>query len=216
MPEPAAAEADRDAARWLAGLLWAPALLLIATAAAGVSLRNHWGVQMFQFASLWIAWRWQRRAAIDLRRLAWIVAALHAVLLVAYAVQHLSVRIPDDGRHRLDTIYPAQGLARAVAAEWQAAAEGCPLRYVGGSVYPAGLAALYGATGAEVYESRVATPWIDSERLARSGRVVVADSRADVPAAATRVRQYAYGTVEEPRAGRTFYIAAIPPSAPCR
>ena len=210
------AAAGLDTSRWLAGLLWAPALLLIATAVAGVSLRNHWGVQMFQFASLWIAWRWQRRGTIDLRRLAWIVAVLHVALLAAYAAQHLAVRLPDDGRHRLDTLYPARGLARAVAAEWQAVAGACPLRYVSGSVYPAGLAALYGGEGAAVYEGPAETPWIDAGRLARDGRVVVADRRADIPAAATRVREYAYGSLREPSAGRSFYIAVVPPSAPCR
>ena len=154
-----AAFADRDASRWLAGLLWAPALLLVATAVAGVSLRNHWGVQMFQFASLWIAWRWRRTAAIDLRRLAWIVLALHAVLLAAYALQQRAVRPPDDGGRRLDTLYPAAGLARAMTAQWRTAVgPACPLRYVSGNVYLAGLAALHAGEGAVVTKARRRRP----------------------------------------------------------
>jgi 4-amino-4-deoxy-L-arabinose transferase-like glycosyltransferase len=199
---------DRDTGRWLAGLLWAPALVLMATAAVGVMLRNHWGVQMFQFFSLWIAWRWQRKAPIDLRRLAWIAAALHAALLAGYAAQHLDVRVLDAGR-RLDTLYPARGLARVVAAEWRAAS-GCPLRYVAGDAY------LDGGGDAVVYDSAAATPWVDAAALARAGHVAVVDAPQHIPAGARRVSAFTLGTVREPRVGKTVYTAVVAPAATCR
>ena len=212
-----AAGADRDAGRWLAGLLWAPALLLAASAAAGVALRNHWGVQMFQFASLWIAWRWQRRGPIDLRRLGLVAVVLHVALLGAYAAEHLGGHAARRGRpppgHALPGARPGAGGRRRMAR--------------GGRVVPAAL------------RVRRRLPGRPRRALRRRGRGGLRGRRGDAldrpggagarrPRRAARCRcaaaggsargssAYTLGTPREPHAGRRILIAVVPPASPCR
>ena len=53
-----------DVQVWLGGLFWGLlAFLLLLPLLAGINLRNHWGVQTFQFSALWLAWRWRHSPA---------------------------------------------------------------------------------------------------------------------------------------------------------
>ena len=79
---PAAEAAAPELGIWMFGLTWGGLLVLLAMAlAGGVSLRNHWGVQALQFFSLWLAYWWERRVTIDLRRLVGVALLVHAVSL---------------------------------------------------------------------------------------------------------------------------------------
>ena len=171
---------DASFGAWTVGLIWAPLIVLAVMAlAAGVSLRNHWGVQALQFFALWLAYRWDRRAPIDLRCLVCIALAVQAMSLVIYAVEH---RDPDAvlASRRMDTMYPAQRLAHAAIAHWAANTD-CPLRYVEGTVFDAGLVALYSGGELEVFDTANATPWVHPSDLRRDGALVVLDQQDAVP-----------------------------------
>jgi 4-amino-4-deoxy-L-arabinose transferase-like glycosyltransferase len=171
---------------WMWGLIWGGVLVLMGMALlAGVSLRNHWGVQALQFFSLWLAWWWdtwhvrhvhhlQRpERCIRLRHLVWVALLVHGVSLIGYALaQQDSTKLL--ASRRIDTLYPAQRLAQTAAAHW-AAHTRCPLRYVAGSVFEAGLISLYADTHSRpyVFDSERATPWLNRSDLQRSGALYV-------------------------------------------
>lgn len=173
-----------DLRPWAVGLIWAGlGVLVIMALGAGVGLRNHWGVQSLQFFSIWLAWRWDRRRAIDLGRLVCAALFIHSLSLAGYAVEHrdpTAVLSPQ----RIDTMYPARRLSRAAVAHWSATTS-CPLRYVAGTVFDAGLVSLYSGGSLEVFDSESATPWVRPEDLQRHGALYVLDANDPVPAGVT-------------------------------
>lgn len=185
VPRPAEAAAVADApaadrAIWMIGLLWAGIVVLVLMALlAGASLRNHWGVQGLQFLCLWLAWRWQRRGPIDLRRLVIVALVVHGASLAWYAAEHEDPTTVLTSR-RIDTMYPARRLARTAVAHWAAKTE-CPLRYVEGSVFDAGLVSLYSGGQVLVFDSDRATPWVRPDELRRDGALFVLDEGDPVP-----------------------------------
>ena len=171
---------------WMFGLVWGGVLVLMVMAlAGGVSLRNHWGVQGLQFFCLWLAYRWDARSPIDLRRLVGVALLVHGASLAWYAAEH------DDptrvlSNRRIDTMYPARRLARAAVAHWSANTD-CPLRYVAGTAFDAGLVSLYSGGRLEVFDSANATPWVNPDDLRRRGALYVLDAEDAVPAGVTNV-----------------------------
>ena len=172
--------------RWIVGLVWAPLLVLLVMAlAGGVSLRNHWGVQALQFFPLWLSWVWDRRIAIDLGKLVCVALAVQALSLTLYAVEHRDPHAVLSTR-RIDTAYPARRLARTAVAHWAAATK-CPLHFVEGSVFDAGLVSLYSGGQIQVFDSDRATPWVRAEDLQRDGALFVLDEGDAVPPEVTHL-----------------------------
>jgi 4-amino-4-deoxy-L-arabinose transferase-like glycosyltransferase len=201
--------------RWMFGLVWFGVLaLLVMALAAGVSLRNHWGVQVLQFFGLWLVYRFERRAPIDLRRLVWVVLAVHAASLAWYATEH---RDPSRvlSTRRLDTMYPASRLAQTAAAHW-AQTTHCPLRYVAGNAFDAGLVSLYAAAHPQFFDGETATPWIRPEDLQRRGALVVLDDNDAVPPGVDHI--VGFDLVPGDRSGRpakTLRLGVLMPQKPC-
>ena len=182
----AVAETAPDFPIWMVGLLWAGLLVLAVMAlAAGASLRNHWGVQALQFFGIWLAWRWDRRWPIDLKRLICVALAVHIASLAWYASEHQDPTTVLTKR-RIDTMYPARRLARAAVAHW-AESTNCPLHYVAGTVFDSGLVALYSGGSLEVFDTESATPWVRTADLEREGALYVLDDDDAVPAGVTNV-----------------------------
>ncbi|MEP7101733.1 MAG: glycosyltransferase family 39 protein, partial [Burkholderiales bacterium] len=212
----AANETAPDFRVWMIGLLWAGlAVLAVMALAAGASLRNHWGVQALQFFAIWLAWRWDRRWGIDLKRLVCIALAVHIASLAWYASEH---RDPTTvlTKRRIDTMYPARRLARAAVAHW-AASTNCPLRYVAGTVFDAGLVSLYSGGSLEVFDTESATPWVHPEDLKRQGALYVLDDDDAVPAGVTNVIMF--DVVPGDRRGRpakTIKLGVLPPQQICK
>jgi hypothetical protein len=201
--------------RWMVGLVWAALLVLLAMALfGGVSLRNHWGVQALQFFPLWIALMWDRRIAIDLRKLVCVALLVQALSFALYAVEHSDPRAVLASR-RIDTAYPARRLARAAVAHW-ATVTHCPLRYVEGSVFDAGLVSLYSGGQIQVFDSDRATPWIRAEDLQRDGALFVLDQGDAVPAGVTHLA--VFDLVPDNRLGlrrKTLTLGVRLPAQPC-
>ena len=204
-----------DMAMWMFGLIWAGvAVLAVMALAAGVSLRNHWGVQALQFFCLWLAYRWDRRAPIDLRRLVWVALAVHAASLAWYATEH---RDPGQvlSNRRIDTMYPARRLARSAVAHW-AAITSCPLRYVAGTVFDAGLVSLYSGGRLEVFDTDKATPWIHADELQRHGVLYVLDEADAVPAGVGHVIVFDLAPLDRSgRTAKTIKLGVLMPAQPC-
>jgi hypothetical protein len=199
---------------WLIGLLWAGIVVLIVMAlAAGASLRNHWGVQGLQFFCLWLAWRWQRRAAIDLRRLVGVALVIHGASLAWYAAEHEDPTTVLTSR-RIDTMYPARRLARTAVAHWAATTE-CPLRYVEGSVFDAGLVSLYSGGQVMVFDSDRATPWVRPEDLQRDGALFVLDQGDPVPDGVISVVPFDLVPNRPDLAHRALRLGVQLPARPC-
>ena len=205
-----------DFGLWMFGLVWGGLLVLMLMALlGGVSLRNHWGVQALQFFSLWLAWTWSRRARIDLRRLVWVALAVHAASLGWYATEH---RDPTGvlASRRIDTMYPARRLARAAVAHWSASTT-CPLRYVAGTVFDAGLVSLYSGGQLQVFDSQQATPWVRPEELQHRGAIYVLAEGDGVPAGVTNLVAFDLVTGDHHgRPAKTIRLGVLLPQQPCR
>ncbi|MEY4754239.1 MAG: hypothetical protein RJA44_1914, partial [Pseudomonadota bacterium] len=89
--------------------------------------------------------------------------------------------------NRPDTAYPARELAAAALHDWQQVTP-CPLRYVVGPTFEAGMVAVYGGGRAAVVDSGDLTrvPWIDATDLAAAGAIHI---QMPVPAEALRQGQ---------------------------
>ena len=200
---------------WFGALIGAPLIVLVVMAlAGGVSLRNHWGVQALQFLPLWLAACWQRRAAIDLRRLVWVALIVQGLGLISYAVEHEDLNRVLSAR-RIDTMYPAKRLAHAAVAHW-ADSTHCPLRFVAGSVFDAGLVALYSGGRLEVFDTASATPWVRLDDLQQRGVLYVLDEGEALPEGVTRVVPFELTAGPHPgRATRTIRLGVLMPLRPC-
>jgi len=212
---PVPAQTAPDCSIWMTGLVWVGLAVLVVTAlVGGVGLRNHWGVQGLQFFGLWLAWRWERRARIDLACLVCVALAVHAAGLAWYATEHRDPTTMLTSR-RIDTMYPARRLARTAVAHWSATTQ-CPLRYVAGTVFDAGLVSLYSGGSLEVFDTESATPWIHPDDLRRHGALYVLDDDDAIPAGVTHVIEFDLlaGNLQG-RAPRTIKLGVLMPELQC-
>lgn len=205
----------RDLRAWMIGLLWAGlGVLLLMALGAGSALRNHWGVQGLQFFAIWLAVVWDHRSPIDLRRLVFVALAVHAASLGWYAAEHRDPTTLLTGR-RIDTMYPARRLARAAVQHWRETTD-CPLRYVAGTVFDAGLVSLYSGGRLEVFDTESATPWVRPEELRRRGALYVIDDNDPVPPGVTHVAMFDLVPLHHPtHAPKTVRLGVMLPEQPC-
>jgi hypothetical protein len=205
-----------DVNRWMTGLIWFTlAVLLVMALASGVSLRNHWGVQALQFFPLWLALWWDRRIKIDLSVLVTAAVLVQAGSLGFYAAEHRDPGAVISSR-RIDTAYPARRLARAAVAHW-ASATNCPLHYVEGSVFDAGLVSLYSGGRIQVFDSDRATPWVRPEDLQRDGGLFVLDEGDAVPPSVGDLKVFHLVPEKNPLGltGKTLTLGVRLPAKPC-
>ncbi|HET7792049.1 MAG TPA: hypothetical protein VFL64_01585, partial [Rhizobacter sp.] len=171
---PGARVSDRERRAWLLGLLgWPLAVLAVLCLGQGVRLQDHWGFQAMQFISLWLAWQLRSLGPKAAPRLLLLALVVHVLAMLTYS---RSVWDPKtlDQRGRPDQFYPAQALADAVVADWKRHTA-CPLRYVVGGTYEAGMVSVYSGQNPAILEAGVPalSPWIDMADLQRSGAVYV-------------------------------------------
>jgi hypothetical protein len=165
---------------WIWGLLGLGLVALLFMALlAGVSLRNHWGVQALQFLSIVWAAAWQQHRTISLRHLIISALLVHTASGVIYALQHQNSNNISNTR-RADTHYPAAQLARRAIAHWVTHTH-CPLKYVAGTSFEAGLVSLYSGGQISVFENEQPTPWVSLFDLKTSGALYIFESEATVP-----------------------------------
>jgi 4-amino-4-deoxy-L-arabinose transferase-like glycosyltransferase len=199
---------------WLCGLFWGLlAFLLLLPLLAGINLRNHWGVQTFQFFALWLAWQWQRRGPIHLGQLAVVALLLHAVSMVVYTVE---VRGPQAmaAARRIDNAFPGRRMADAAQAQWRSVTN-CPLRYVAGD-FEAGLISAFSASSPVVFVSAVASPWVHPADLRERGALYAVPALADLPPGVQAVRDLDLSPEASPVPGARHVVLAVQaPTRPC-
>ena len=212
--------AARDERVWFWCLLgWPLAVLMTLGLVGSVSLRNHWGMQSMQFFGLWLAWMWHRRAPIDWGRLVLAAALVHAVSLGVYAAQQRA-GLPTASARRIDTLYPAQRLADAAVAQWRSVTT-CPLHYVAGDAFTAGLVSVYSGSFPAVFESPRASPWITAADLQRDGALYVLPADKPLPDGAVAAAVFDIG--ERPLKApslvprsRHLSLVVVAPARACR
>ena len=204
-----------DRSVWMFGVVGIGLLALAVMAlAGGVSLRNHWGVQALQFVSLWVAYHWDRVSRINLRRLIWVAFVIHGLSLAWYATEHSDSSRLISAR-RIDTMYPARRLAHAAVSHWSSVTQ-CPLRYVSGTMFDAGLVSLYSGSRLQVFDSASATPWVDGQDMRVAGALYVLDEHDAVPAGVTDIIEF--DLVQHAEAGHPSKIVKLgimPPQHDC-
>lgn len=160
---------------WLVGLLGVPvAGVLIAALLGGLRLQDHWGIQTFQFLGIAVAALWPRSVRPDWRRWVALALVLHTVFALSYVAPRWTDRMRST-RPRLDQFYPAQAMADVVEERWaQAVPAGCPLRFVRGPGFEAGIVGVYAAAHPAVVDDTVLhTPWLRPSVFAEAGHVAV-------------------------------------------
>ncbi|MDE2047681.1 MAG: glycosyltransferase family 39 protein [Betaproteobacteria bacterium] len=171
-------EAPHPALRaWLFGLIGVPLLAVLALGAVrGVALQNHWGVQALQFVSLWLAWRLSSKP-LAVRTLVGVALCLQLLGMVLYLYG------PRARHARADLRFPTAALLQQVNRAWQARTA-CPLHYVAGNAFAAGLYATYAGSYPQVLEDNdpLKSPWVDLARLRSDGAVYFAFDKAHLPA----------------------------------
>ncbi len=197
---------------WLLGLVGAPvSILLITSLISGSQLRNHWGVQLFQFLSLWLAWRCRGSKALRLTVLIPVAIAIHAAGFVYIAIKQSDPSSVQSER-RQDSSYPAEAMASAALAHWRVQTS-CPLKIVGGD-FEAGLVSAFLTTFPMVYSGAEATPWIKQEQIRQHGMLLVADMNTKLPASATAItRWFLDGSASH--SGKYVQFALLPPANSC-
>ncbi len=162
---------DRERRAWLLCLLAWPLFVLVAVCLTeGVRLQDHWGFQATQFISIWLAW--QLRAMLQSpRRLLVLAIVAHSLALATYS---RSVWEPATLAHRgrPDQFYPAQDLADTLMAQWREVTP-CPLRFVVGPTYEAGMVSVYSGANPAVLEIGMheRSPWVDLSALHQAGAI---------------------------------------------
>jgi 4-amino-4-deoxy-L-arabinose transferase-like glycosyltransferase len=167
---------------WLLGLVAFPFVATLLTGPLlGLRLQNHWGYQALQFAGLFFAWR--LKDYLDTTKPTWLVLALavHSVFL-ALALQSTSSNGVLGGTGRQDSHYPAQQLADAIRHDWRDDTS-CPLAFVVGPPFEAGLVSVYnGGTAAVLEDGDFAkSPWVSPSELERLGGVYLAAKASELP-----------------------------------
>lgn len=211
---PAAEESRQpeQASIWLWGLVSGPVLiLLIASLMSGSQLRNHWGVQLFQFLPLWLAWRFRGSTALSLAVLIPVAIAIHAAGFAYIAIKQSDPAAVQSER-RADSSYPAEAMAKAALAQWRLQTS-CPLKIVGGD-FEAGLVSAFLKDFPLVYSGAEATPWIKQEQIRQQGMLYVADMNSVLPADAVGSTRY-FLNHGEPSSGKYVQFAVLKPAQSC-
>lgn len=160
---------------WLWGLVGLPFLTLMGIVLLlGIKLQSHWGLQTLQFLPLLLA-AMLRHPPLRIRVRPLLAAALAIHLGGAYLYVR-TLEAPEAGRSMssVDRVFPASELAGQAVADWHAATH-CPLRYVAGPGFEAGLISVYSGAYPAVLEDGDyrKSPWIDPAELARHGALVI-------------------------------------------
>jgi len=175
---------------WIWCMVLVPMTVVVAVVMlAGIKPQRDWGIQTFQFLPLLIAALLQERVRVVSLRL-----TISAGVLVGIGIAVFYVHQSTDPHaiHRLnsaDRVVPARQLAGLVMRDWRNATS-CPLRYVQGNGFTAGLVSVYSGAYPQVLEEGDPgkSPWVDLARMAEDGSVQIS-------------RPLPMGTARDPEAG---------------
>jgi hypothetical protein len=200
---------DTYVSAWIWGLIGLPALVLILMVVlGGVRLESHWGLQTFQFASIWLVWRF--KASISQISIHYFLIPALLIHIIAMGLYHHS-NVTNRPNKCFERIFPAQALADQAKQDWQKATH-CPLKYVVGPAFEAGVISLYSGSFPAVLENGdpLKSPWVDLSDLAASGAIQVWTSNDSAP-----VDSAADGSMNIGNAQQTVFWHIHLPQRPC-
>lgn len=198
---------------WMWGLVWVPVLILVLSSlATGSQLRNHWGVQLFQFLPIWIAWRLRNSDTFKLTRLIPVALAVHAIGFAYYAGEQST---PDaaQAERRADSAYPARDMAKAALSHWKQQTA-CPLKIIGGD-FEAGLVSAFIKEFPVVYSGPEATPWVKRQDIQQQGILYVVDMNTALAPDAVAAKKW-YLNPSLPSSGKYIQLAVVLPASKCQ
>ncbi len=193
---------------WLLGLVGFPLLItVVVPSLLGLALQNHWGYQALQFASLWLAGLMRGRGLPT--GLGWLALP---VLLHATFIGIALGPAGHDPASRQDANYPAQKLADAVLRDWEDDTS-CPLSYVVGPSFEAGIVSVYNGGTAAVLEDGVYTksPWIKPADIALRGAAYLACTPDELPSRGATRTGFLDVSSASPAPKQRVYWAIVPP-----
>ena len=199
------AMAPAQARAWMLGLVvWPLAFATLLPLGSGMPLQAQWGLPTLHFFVLYLA----AKVAAALPRVP-TVDFLRAVGCVQLLSALVFLGSPHPTDRRVDTAYPAQRMATAVRQDWDSATN-CPLKFVAGPSFEAGLVSVYSGGYAKVLEDGDfgKSPWVDALEMQRAGYVVM--KRAVV---LSNEGQPAYANPVDWLAGLTWTV--VPPLLDC-
>jgi hypothetical protein len=200
---------------WVTHLTLTPFILVIALGLADVQLQNQWGIQILQFIFVPLVLWLNRRGHASVRQMLAVVLAVHALALSVQIAQAWQART-QGWQGSGDHTYPARQLASAAMQDWQRVTA-CPLRYVAGPGYEAGIIAAFSGQRVQVFEgaSTLQNPWIDPADVRTQGSIVVAYARGQLPSNAAAIGGITLTQAAQPRRPAQVVWAIVPPTTPC-
>ena len=204
-PASAGGMAPAGARAWMLGLVvWPFAFTTLMPLGSGMPLQAQWGLPSLQFFVLYLAVKvaamFPRVSTPDFLRAVVCVQLLSALVFLVS---------PHPTDRRIDTAYPASHMAAAVLHDWKRTTS-CPLTFVAGPSFEAGLVSVYSGSYAKVLEDGDfrKSPWIDPTEMQLAGYVSM--KRADSIGAAGALERSSRG---DWRAELSWTI--VPPEAEC-
>jgi hypothetical protein len=146
-------------------------LTVLLSAVSGIKLRAGWGQPLLTFFPLCLlVWIMPTITKARLRRFIGVTLVVLVGIAVSYCVALMRAAKPSSAN------FPGKNIATTLEREWHQTYH-MPLAYVVGPRWLAGNVAFYSVDHPSVYmeANRVVSPWIDEEKLKRSGAIFVWD-----------------------------------------
>lgn len=147
----------------------------------GEGLRDMWGAPMIVWLSLALL-LWIRPVYVQRRLPAMLGAWLALFVATPLALGFASLLGPAIGAAPLRTAWPSPELAQQLTAIWREET-GKPLKLVAGDTWESGLVSTYSPDAPSVFVQAIPriNPWVDAERIARDGVLVVWNAALPYP-----------------------------------
>lgn len=146
-------------------------LTLLLSAVTGIKLRAGWGQPLLTFWGLTIlAYLMPTITYAKFRRFLIVLFVLYAAMVISYCMALIQAKEPSSAN------FPGTNIANELTRKWQDTYH-TPLAYVVGPRWIAGTISFYSEDHPSVYidADKKYSPWIDEEKLRRSGAIFVWD-----------------------------------------
>lgn len=175
---------DTQGRAWLLGLIaWPVFVVSMVVLTGGVRLEAQWGLQTFQFLTIYIAWRLARVLPQGDCRYSVRVILVSQLVLAGFFVWSVVQPSQSFWKGVRERNFPAASVAKTVTSQWTSATR-CPLLYVVGPSFEATIVSAYSGHNPAVLEDGdfKKEPWITPELLKRHGAIYVASKASQLPA----------------------------------
>jgi len=160
---------------WIWSLVLVPVAIVTAIALfVGLKPPRDWGIQTLQFLPLLLAALLEGRKEPVSLRIPLLASGIVGVGIASFYVYKTTDASEIHKLNSADRVFPARQLAGLVMRDWRQATQ-CPLRYVEGNGFTAGLVSVYSGAYPQVLEEgdHRKSPWVDTNRMTEDGWVQI-------------------------------------------